>query len=86
MLTNFKNGLSYSEMKSIKGGVEYGGNTCGYRTSSGSVACGVSKAVAQAAVSGGGNWCCDSCSSTSYCGGSTPPPPECIEGCGGGVE
>jgi len=82
MLKNFKNVLSLSEMRVIKGGVEPEPNTCGYKTSGGTIACGVSKSVAQSAVSGGGNWCCDSCPSTTYCGssGGGGNPPIC-NGC-----
>lgn len=75
MLNNFKNILSSSEMRSIKGGnVAPGGSgSCGYKTSDGEKACGVSRATAQSAVSSGGHWCCDSCSSTSYCGNTYNP-------------
>jgi hypothetical protein len=61
--------LERSQMKKITGG--YGG-TCGYKSPSGQVWCGMTYSQAnQAYNTGGGNWCCDSCASNggsaSYC-------------------
>lgn len=62
----FKNSnavLRNDQMKNIKGG-----GTCGFKTASGTIGCGYSKAEALFMVEGGGHWCCDSCGSSSYCG------------------
>jgi hypothetical protein len=66
MQTNFKQFgtiLSREEAKQIKGGAR---GTCGYKSPSGSVDCGVTKAEAQF-MAGDGNWCCDSCATSTYC-------------------
>lgn len=67
MLNSFKNTLSSSEMKNIKGGVVAGG-TCGYQKPNGDHLCNVSRATAKDAVVNGGHWCCEHCSTSSYCG------------------
>jgi natural product precursor len=59
----FSGKLSREEMKTV-----VGGGTCGYKSSTGTVDCGVSKEEAQFMVEEGGYWCCDSCGSSSYCG------------------
>lgn len=51
-------------MRAIKGG----SGTCGYKSPSGDVDCGVTKAQAMHMATAKGNWCCDSCASSSYCG------------------
>lgn len=51
-------------MRAIKGGF----GTCGYKSPSGRVECGVTKVQAQFMATAKGNWCCDSCPSSSYCG------------------
>lgn len=56
--------LSKKQMRAIKGGL----GTCGFKSVTGTVNCGVSKAQAQHMAANGGNWCCDSCASSSYCG------------------
>ena len=63
---NFGGKLSRDEMKTVVGGQMQA--TCGYKSSTGTVGCGVSKAEALFMTEGGGNWCCDSCGSSSYCG------------------
>ena len=45
-----------------------GDGTCGYKSSYGTVECGVTKEIAIANSANGGWWCCDSCASSSYCG------------------
>ncbi len=59
--------LSKENMKQVKGG-----GTCGYKTSTGTIECGVSKDEALHMVTDQegnihGNWCCDSCGGSSYC-------------------
>lgn len=51
-------------MRAIKGG----SGTCGYKSPTGTVKCGVSKAQAMHMATEEGHWCCDSCGSSSYCG------------------
>ena len=45
-----------------------GDGTCGFKTNTGWVECGVAKEVALAMIEDGGYWCCDSCGSSTYCG------------------
>jgi len=62
----FKNSnsvLRKDQMKDIKGG-----GTCGFKSSTGTVGCNVSKAGALHMVADGGYWCCESCGISSYCG------------------
>lgn len=56
--------LNKKQMRAIKGGF----GTCGYKSPSGRVECGVTKVQAQFMATAKGNWCCDSCPSSSYCG------------------
>ena len=56
--------LSKNQMRAIKGG----SGTCGYKSPTGTVKCGVSKAQAMHRATEEGHWCCDSCGSSSYCG------------------
>ena len=66
-----RNLLSSESMSSIRGGrmaLQNGTGTCGFKTLTGTVGCGVSKAVALFMIEEGGYWCCDSCGSSSYCG------------------
>ena len=64
---HFKNSnaaISNDQMRDVKGG----GGTCGFKSSSGTVGCGYTKAEALFMVQDGGHWCCDSCYSSTYCG------------------
>lgn len=66
-----RNLLSIEAMSEIKGGqaaYANGTGSCGYKTKSGTIGCGVSKDVAMFMIEEGGHWCCDSCGSSSYCG------------------
>lgn len=54
--------LSKNQMRAIKGG----SGTCGYKSPTGTVKCGVSKAQAMHMATEEGHWCCDSCGSSSY--------------------
>lgn len=56
--------LSKNQMRAIKGG----SGTCGYKSPTGTVKCGVSKAQAMHMATEEGHWCCDICGSSSYCG------------------
>lgn len=58
--------LTKNQMRAIKGGW----GTCGYKTSTGKIECGVYKNEALMMTINGteGNWCCDSCATSSYCG------------------
>ena len=56
--------LNKKQMRAIKGG----SGTCGYKSPSGDVDCGVTKAQAMHMATAKGNWCCDGCASSSYCG------------------
>ena len=56
--------LNKKQMRAIKGGF----GTCGYKSPSGRVECGVTKVQAQFMATAKGNWCWDSCPSSSYCG------------------
>ena len=56
--------LSKNQMRAIKGG----SGTCGYKSPTGTVKCGVSKAQAMHMATEEVHWCCDSCGSSSYCG------------------
>lgn len=56
--------LSKNQMRAIKGG----SGTCGYKSPTGTVKCGVSRAQAMHMATEEGHWCCDSCGSSSYCG------------------
>ena len=56
--------LNKKQMRAIKGGF----GSCGYKSPSGRVECGVTKVQAQFLATAKGNWCCDSCPSSSYCG------------------
>lgn len=56
--------LNKKQMRAIKGGF----GTCGYKSPSGRVECGVTKVQAQFMATAKENWCCDSCPSSSYCG------------------
>ena len=56
--------LNKKQMRAIKGGF----GTCGYKSPSGRVECGVTKVQAQFMATAKGNWCCDSWPSSSYCG------------------
>lgn len=56
--------LNKKQMRAIKGS----SGTCGYKSPSGRVECGVTKVQAQFMATAKGNWCCDSCASSSYCG------------------
>ena len=58
------NALNKKQMRAIEGGF----GTCGYKSPSGRVECGVTKVQAQFMATAKGNWCCDSCPSSSYCG------------------
>ena len=53
--------LNKKQMRAIKGGF----GTCGYKSPSGRVECGVTKVQAQFMATAKGNWCCDSCPSSS---------------------
>ena len=63
-----RNLLSVESMSKIKGGYKNGTGTCGFKTSEGTIDCGVAKEVALFMIEEGGNWCCDSCASSTYCG------------------
>lgn len=56
--------LSKKQMRATKSG----SGTCGAKSPSGDLICGVSKAEALHWATSEGNWCCDSCGSSSYCG------------------
>ncbi|MDE6215721.1 TIGR04149 family rSAM-modified RiPP [Bacteroides sp.] len=56
--------INKKQMRAIKGG----SGTCGYKSPTGTVECGVSKKHAQFMATPDGYWCCDSCASSSYCG------------------
>lgn len=58
-----RNLLSSESMSNVRGG----SGTCGYRSASGEVDCGISKDDALAGAGVGGNWCCDSCGRSTYC-------------------
>ena len=55
--------LRKEEMKNVRGG-----GSCGFKSSSGTINCNVTKTEALFMVQGGGHWCCESCASTTYCG------------------
>ena len=56
--------LNKKQMRAIKGGF----GTCGYKSPSGRVECGVTKVQAQFMATAKVIWCCDSCPSSIYCG------------------
>lgn len=62
---NRENLLSAEQMKRVSGG---GTGTCGYKSSTGTVECNVSKVEALFMVEDGGHWCCESCHKSTYCG------------------
>ena len=57
--------IKNEELVNLRGGYEGGSGTCGAKSSSGTVICGVSKTAALFWVQGGGYWCCDTPST--YC-------------------
>ena len=57
--------LSNESMSNVRGG----GGTCGFKSASGIIDCGVSKSEALEGAGAGGHWCCDSCGHSSYCSG-----------------
>ena len=62
--------MKNEDLVNLRGGTygSYNWGTCGAKSPSGSIICGVTKEQALWWAGPDGWWCCDSCSSSTYCG------------------
>lgn len=71
---NLNKVIKNEELVNLRGGYNWSSSSCGAKSSTGTVLCGLSKTEAlfwagcnDSGTNCSGNWCCDSCSSSSYC-------------------